>query len=235
MRPVYSPVSGGGSYGAGSVGGGSAAIAAASGVAVALARPCRAASCAISRRRRLSRSARQREPLAPRAVGAAHRRAPVEGPGRPPALARAVDERRRALAMVDDAADGRVEPGATPAAPARSPRSTSSPYMCSAGSNGPSRRSTAVGRGDAGAGEPGDRGPGARAGRARCARAAPRAAAPPGTRARTHGQSPTSGPLADGWTVPSGFSTRGPTRPAELGGRGRRAGRARRRAARCRG
>ena len=33
-----------------------------------------------------------------------------------------------------------------------------------------------------------------------------------GTSARTHGHGPTSGPLADGWTVPSAFSTRGPTR-----------------------
>ena len=46
----------------------------------------------------------------PRAVGAADGGPPVQGPGRPPALARAVDERRRALAVVDDPAGDRIEP-----------------------------------------------------------------------------------------------------------------------------
>ncbi len=34
----------------------------------------------------------------------------------------------------------------------------------------------------------------------------------PGTTARIQGQIPTSGPLADAWIVPSGFSIRGPTK-----------------------
>ena len=42
-----------------------------------------------------------------------------------------------------------------------------------------------------------------------------------GTSARTHGQMPTSGPLAEGWSVRSGFSTLGPTSaPSVAGGVG---------------
>ena len=79
------------------------------------------------------------EPLAPRPVGAADGGAPVERAGRAPALPRAVGDRRRALAVVDDPARAGSKHERTPAAPARRPRSTSSPNMCSAGSNGPSR------------------------------------------------------------------------------------------------
>src|SRR3954469_4953883 len=55
----------------------------------------------------------QRKPaecFAPRAVSAAHRRAPVERAGRAPALARAVDLRGGALTVMDDRASGWVEP-----------------------------------------------------------------------------------------------------------------------------
>ena len=166
---------------------------------------------AISRRRRLSRSARQASRLAPRAVGAPHRGAPVQRPGRAPALARAVDERRRALPVVDDPAGRRVEPRPHAGRAARAGRGRCPRRTCAApGRTGPRRRRSAVG--------PATQAPvsqltssGARAGRARSAPASRPAGARAGTRARTHGQAPTSGPLAEGWTVPSGFSTRGPT------------------------
>ena len=151
------------------------------------------------------------EPLAPRPVGAADGGAPVERAGRAPALARAVGDRRRALAVVDDPAQapGRSASGRRRrrrAGRGRRPRRT-----CAApGRTAPAGAARAVG--------PATQQPvsqltssarSSRYGSVRARSAAGWIAA--GTSARTHGQAPTSGPLAEGWTDPSGLSTRGPT------------------------
>ena len=115
--------------------------------------------------------------------------------------------------MVDDPAGLGVEPRRRPRPPPRAGRGRRPRRTCAAPGRTARGGASNVGRpGDAGAGQPADLEPalepvrlGAGADRRRLQRR--------GTSALTQGQAPTSGPLADGWTVPSGLSTRGPTRP----------------------